>query len=65
MAKSCGCNNPNIRIQDQLDALKKSVETMVVTTLPGVTEEDNGKFLRVVNAKWAAVTVPQAEDSKF
>ena len=33
--------------------------------LPGVTNADNGKFLRVVNGAWAAVTVGSAEGVGF
>ena len=30
-----------------------------------VTSADNGKFMRVVNGTWSAVTVPEAEGVKF
>jgi hypothetical protein len=30
-----------------------------------VTTEDNGKFMRVVNGKWAAVTIPEAEGEEY
>lgn len=30
-----------------------------------VTASDNGKFMRVVDGKWAAVTVPNAEEASF
>ena len=33
--------------------------------LPGVTTEDNGKFLRVVNGEWAVSAVPNAEEASF
>lgn len=33
--------------------------------VPAVTEEDEGKFLRVVNGEWAAVLIPQAEEGEF
>ena len=36
-----------------------------VTTLPEVTEDDNGKFLRVVNSVWTAVTIPDANGVNF
>ena len=33
--------------------------------LPIVTSSDNGKFLRVVNASWAAASVPNASGVSF
>lgn len=36
-----------------------------VKLLPTVTADDNGKFLRVVNGEWAAVTLPNAEGGSF
>lgn len=33
--------------------------------LPAVTAADNGKFLRVVDGKWAAVTIPVAEEESY
>ena len=33
--------------------------------LPAVSGSDNGKFLRVVEGSWAAVTVPAAESNEF
>ena len=33
--------------------------------LPSVTTRDNGKFLRVVNGAWGAVSVPDAEGGSF
>lgn len=33
--------------------------------LPTVTEEDNGKFLRVVNGAWSVETIPSAEGVEF
>ena len=33
--------------------------------LPSVTASDNGKFLRVVNGAWAAITVPDANGVSF
>lgn len=34
-------------------------------TMPEVTTEDNGKFLRVVDGAWVAVSVPNAEEAIF
>lgn len=36
-----------------------------VRQLPAVSAGDNGKFLRVENGAWAAVTVPPAESNSF
>ena len=36
-----------------------------VDMIPEVTSEDNGKFLRVVDGAWAAVSVPNAEGVGF
>ena len=33
--------------------------------LPAVTASDNGKFLRVVNGAWSAVTIPDANGGSF
>lgn len=33
--------------------------------LPEVTATDNGKFLRVVNAQWAAAEIPLANGEEF
>ena len=30
-----------------------------------VSEVDNGKFLRVVNGTWTAVSIPYAEEASF
>lgn len=36
-----------------------------LTSLPSVATSDNGKFLRVVNGKWAAQSIPSAEEATF
>ena len=41
------------------------VEELINAAIPPVTAEDNGKFLRVVDGAWAAVTVPSAEGVGF
>lgn len=40
-------------------------EAVDMVSIPDVTAEDNGKFLRVVNGAWAASTVPNAEKASF
>lgn len=37
----------------------------VESGLPSVTEDDNGKFLRVTDGVWAAVDIPSAEGGSF
>lgn len=36
-----------------------------IAVLTSVTEEDNGKFMRVVGGEWAAVAIPNAEEASF
>nr|DAN93272.1 MAG TPA: hypothetical protein [Caudoviricetes sp.] len=38
---------------------------VTVREVPAVTTTDNGKFLRVVNGAWAAVTIPDANGVSF
>ena len=61
----CGCNDPNIRIQDELDEFYATLQNMQGRVLPEVSSQDDGKFLRVVKGAWAASEVPCAEDTKF
>lgn len=35
------------------------------SALPAVNEDDNGKFLRVVDGAWAKMTIPSAEEAVF
>lgn len=37
----------------------------IARSLPEVTEEDNGKFLMVVDGDWAASTISRAEEVAF
>ena len=63
--KVCGCNDPNIRVQDELDELYDILTRAEKNFLPTVTTDDNGKFLRVVEGIWSASEVPCAENTKF
>ena len=38
---------------------------VTIGEVPSVTASDNGKFLRVVNGVWAAVTIPDANGGSF
>lgn len=59
------CCNPNFRVQDDLNKLYDMLTNIGPQLLPIVTDEDNGKFLRVVDGAWAADTVPSAENNVF
>lgn len=56
----CGCHNPNVRIQDQIDDLTVQVEKISTEGLPKVTSADNGKVLKVVDGVWSV-----AEENTF
>ena len=38
---------------------------VTIHEVPTVTTSDNGKFLRVVNGKWAAASIPNANGGSF
>ena len=44
---------------------KTDAAYLPIDSLPAVTSSDNGKFLRVENGAWAAVTVPDANGVSF
>lgn len=41
------------------------VNAKIAENIPTVTTADNGKFLRVVDGAWSAVTIPIAEEAGF
>lgn len=43
----------------------KKSDYILNNPIPRVTEEDNGKFLRVEDGKWAAVEIPYAEEEDY
>ena len=45
--------------------LMSAADKVKVNGIPSVSTSDNGKFLRVVNGAWAAVTVSNAEEVRF
>lgn len=57
--------NTNQRIQEELDELYDTFNKILLVSLPEVSTEDNGKFLRVVNGAWNKVSVPFAEQNEF
>ena len=58
--------NPGANKQFSTDAEGRMVWLDRPTnTLPDVTANNNGQFLRVVNGAWAADTVPNAEGVSF
>ena len=45
--------------------IQANTEAVAKVKMPEVTTEDNGKFLRVVDGAWAAVSVERAEEAGF
>lgn len=54
-----------IQLDYELDHIKEEIAILSTKVLPDVDSEDNGKFLRVVDAEWQPDTVPSAEDTSF
>lgn len=52
-----------VLLKGLIDDLSSSITS--ITGLPAVTYADNGKFLRVVDGTWSAVTIPSAEEATF
>lgn len=49
--------NSTDNIKDKVDLAIQTLEKAVTSTLPEVSEDDNGKYLRVIDGKWQAETV--------
>ena len=49
------------RVEQYLEFIAENGDS----SLPSVTTEDNGKFLRVVSGAWSAQAVPSAESNSF
>lgn len=48
-------------INDNMDAIDEAL----AAALPAVTEDDNGKFLRVVEGEWAAAAIASASGGSY
>ena len=44
---------------------EQAAQTMQNLGIPAVSSTDNGKFMKVVDGQWAAVTVPEAAGEEF
>lgn len=53
------------QIDEAIGDVRDNKETWSKKELPAVTPSDNGKFLRVVNGAWAAVTITNANGGSF
>ncbi len=53
-------NETLIAILNAIDQTKMNKDV-----IPEVTSANDGQFLRVVSGKWAAVTLPNAEEASF
>ena len=51
--------------EDAKSKLNEAKEYTDSKSLPVVSTNDNGKFLRVVDGLWDAVVVPNAEEASF
>ena len=51
--------------KESFGAMMEKAEFIINHPIPPVTEEDDGKFLRVENGKWAAVEIPYAEGEEY
>lgn len=45
--------------------IQANTEAVAKAKMPEVTAEDNGKFLRVTDGAWAAVSIEAAEEASF
>lgn len=67
-------NNGTFPMVDAVDVLMPNGKRLSEVTigegggdcqLPGVTAEDNGKILGVVEGVWTSVSIPKAEEASF
>lgn len=52
-------------VSEDLDTFKEVSDALKKYGTPAVDENDNGKFLCVVDGSWQATTIPEAESDKF
>lgn len=53
------------QIDEAVSDVRENKEAWSEKELPDVTTSDNGKFLRVSNGAWAAVTITNANGGSF
>ena len=53
------------QIDEAIGDVRNNKEEWSEKELPDVTTSDNGKFLRVSNGAWAAVTITNANGGSF
>jgi hypothetical protein len=53
------------QIDEAIGDVRDNKEAWGKKELPAVTTSDNGKFLRVVNGAWAAVSISDANGVNF
>lgn len=53
------------QIDEAIGDVRDNKEAWGKKELPAVTASDNGKFLRVVNGAWAAVSISDANGVNF
>ena len=53
------------QIDEAIGDVRDNKEAWSKKELPAVTASDNGKFLRVVNGAWAAVSISDANGVNF
>ena len=51
--------------QEVATKVDEAMEQFNQSSLPPVTDENNGAFLRVVDGAWAVATIPSAEGVSF
>ena len=54
-----------VQIDEAIGDVRDNKEAWSKKELPAVTTSDNGKFLRVVNGAWAAVSISDANGVNF
>lgn len=55
----------NLIVEQEGELNRVAIADLKISDLPSVSEQDNGKFLRVVNGAWAVVSISNAEGVGF
>ena len=58
-------SNVNVYIGTDNCLYSNQLKVLTSSDVPSVTSEDDGKFLRVVNGSWAAITIDNAQGVSF